>query len=177
MKDSVTLDDFNGSANGSPASVNPVRSPEKCGGRASGDGLVAAFEACTLPPADFGHAEHVRLAWAYLEHTPLPVAAARLCAGLKRYTRAVGAAGKYHETVTLAWLFLVDERRRRAGDGDWPAFRRANPDLFDPSARPLAAWYRPETLRSARARRRFVLPDVDPAESRGADRRAGARRR
>jgi hypothetical protein len=164
MKDSVMLDEIHASADSRPASAGPVPAPEKRGGRASGDDLVAAFEACTLPPADFGHAEHVRLAWTYLEGAPLPVAAARLCAGLKRYTRAVGAAGKYHETVTLAWLFLVDERRRRADDGDWQTFRRSNPDLFDPAARPLAVWYRPETLHSPRARRCFVLPDLDPGE-------------
>ena len=125
----------------------------------SEDALARAFEACTLAPADFGHAEHVRLAWHYLEREPLLSAAARLCEGLRRYTRAIGAAGKYHETVTLAWLLLVHERRRCGDAADWPAFRRANPDLFDPEARPLAAYYRPETLKSALARRRFVLPD------------------
>ena len=123
------------------------------------DAFAAAFESCALAVEDFGHAEHVRLAWYYLEHEPLLGAAARLCRGLRRYTRALGAPGKYHETVTLAWLLLVHDRRLRVPAAGWEAFRRRNPDLFDPAARPLDAYYRPETLGSARARRHFQLPD------------------
>jgi hypothetical protein len=129
--------------------------------------LAFAFEAGTLAPADFGHAEHVCLAWHYLSRDPLLVAARRPCDGLRRYTRSVGAADKYHETVTLAWLLLVHERRALGGGDSWPAFRRGNPDLFETTARLLDGYYRPETLRSPVARRHFVLPDRVPAGAAG----------
>jgi hypothetical protein len=129
--------------------------------------LASAFEAGTVAPADFGHAEHVCLAWHYLSRDPLLVAARRVCDGLRRYTRSVGVADKYHETVTLAWLLLVHERRALGGGDGWAAFRRGNPDLFDTTARLLEDYYRPETLRSTAARRHFVLPDRVPAEAAG----------
>jgi len=131
--------------------------------------LAFAFEAGTLAPADFGHAEHVCLAWHYLNRDPLLVAARRVCDGLRRYTRSVGVSGKYHETVTLAWLMLVQERRARGAGASWEAFRQANPDLFDATARLLDAYYRPATLRSPAARRHFVLPDRVPGGA-GTDR-------
>lgn len=123
------------------------------------DELVADFEAGSLPPARFGHVEHVRLAWHYLDRAPLLVAAQRFREGLRRYTRIIGVPEKYHETVTLAWLFLIHERRVRTPGADWETFRRGNPDLFDPAARPLAAYYRDETLADPLARRSFLLPD------------------
>jgi hypothetical protein len=130
--------------------------------------LARAFEAGTLAPAEFGHAEHVCLAWHYLSRDPLLVAVRRMCDGLKRYTRAIGVAEKYHETLTLAWLMLVQERRAVGGGNGWAAFRRGNPDLFDAAARPLDEFYRPQTLGSPAARRHFVLPDRVPAGDRAA---------
>ena len=124
--------------------------------------LVAALEDGTLDPAEFGHAEHVRLGWYLLEEGPPVAAAARLVAALRGYTVTLGIPGKYHETVTLAWLFLIHDRRCR-GRGrarDWAGFRRENPDLFDPAARPLARYYRPATLGDEVGRRAFLFPDA-----------------
>ena len=93
----------------------------------------------------------------------LAAAASAMSEGLRRYTAALGVPEKYHETVTLAWLFLINERRARCEDaadrGGWQAFRRANPDLFAAGGRVLDRYYRPDTLASPLARRVFVLPD------------------
>jgi hypothetical protein len=123
------------------------------------DQLLRAFESAAIDPDSFGHAEHIRLAWLYLERGSLWEAAAKLTAGLQRLTAVLGVGEKYHETVTLAWLFLINERRAVTDQHGWAAFRAAHPDLFENGGATLGAYYRPETLRSGLARRIFVLPD------------------
>lgn len=121
--------------------------------------LLRGFESATIDPESFGHTEHVRLAWLYLEGGSVWDAAAKLTGGLRRLTAVLGVPGKYHETVTLAWLFIINERRARTGQRGWAAFRAGHPDLFEAGSATIGAYYRPETLRSSFARRVFVLPD------------------
>jgi hypothetical protein len=71
------------------------------------DELVRAFESAELPAEQFSHAAHVRVAWCYLRRAPLPEALARFIASLQRFAAAHGASGKYHETVTVAYVLLI----------------------------------------------------------------------
>ena len=123
------------------------------------DELVAAFESTELPGEQFTHAAHVRVAWWYLTHTSLPGALLRFATALQRFANAKGAAGKYHETITVAYMLILAERLHDAAGLPWVEFAAANPDLFaTPSV--LGKYYRPETLASDRARRSFVMPDA-----------------
>lgn len=120
--------------------------------------LVAAFESTELPADQFSHAEHVRVAWWYLRHSPLPESLLRFSTALQRFATAKGAAGKYHETVTVAWMLIVADRLSNARELPWEAFAAANADLFGRPS-PVDLLYRPDTLASDRARRGFVMPD------------------
>jgi len=117
--------------------------------------FVAALEACTLPSDAFDHRQHVRLAWLYLREQPLLDALPRFIASLKRYAESLGASGKYHETITYAFIFLIHERLVGCAATSFDDFAAANEDLFGPI---LERYYRPETLASALARTIFVLP-------------------
>lgn len=122
--------------------------------------LVREFEDLTLPEASFDHEAHVRLAWSYLELGSCAEAVPRFSRALRRFATHHGGAGKYHETITWAYLFVINERRERLGPGhDWTAFAIANPDLLTHRPSVLDRYYRPETLGSPLARRVFVLPD------------------
>jgi hypothetical protein len=129
--------------------------------------FVAAFEDTSLPEAAFRHRDHVRLAWIYLRETPVPEALARFAEGLKRFAAAKGKAGLYHETITFAYLLLINERVERSGRGSsFDDFAEANPDLLVWRPSILASYYKEETLGSLLARRTFVLPDrVAPAQA------------
>jgi hypothetical protein len=118
--------------------------------------LVEQFDACTLPPAQFHHRNHVRLGWILLSELPLLDALARFRSSLQRYAGSLGASAKYHETITLAFLFLIHERMQRAALGTFDEFADANPDLFGPI---LSRYYAKETLASEFARRVFVMPE------------------
>ncbi len=119
--------------------------------------FVAAFEACTLTPSQFDHRNHVRLAFLYLHEAPLLEALTRFRDSLQRYATSLGAAAKYHETITFAFLFLIHERMQRAAWASFDEFADANPDLFAPI---LTRYYKEETLASELARRVFVMPDA-----------------
>src|SRR5690554_2120610 len=125
----------------------------------SDDELVAAFESVTLPPGQFTHAAHVRVAWCYLRRHPLSEALARFSAALRCFAAVHGASGKYHETITVAYMLIIADRLAGREELSWPAFAAANPDLLRSTPSVLAAWYSDELLASNRARRGFVMPD------------------
>jgi hypothetical protein len=136
--------------------------------------LIARFEDCTLPGAEFGHREHVRVAWIYLREASFEAAAFRFCAKLREFAASLGKADRYHETITWAYLAIVNERMQvEGGHPDFESFARANPDLFDDRMGAIAAFYDRETLKSDLARRAFLLPR--PALLDGRARGGGAR--
>jgi len=127
--------------------------------------LIEAFEAGRVPTEGFHHTQHVRVAWHYLRAGPLPDALARFCAGLQRFAAAQGATGLYHETISVAFVLIINERLSRTGrDGAWETFAAAHPDLLAWKPSVLDRYYTPETLSSPHARRVFVMPDRIAAE-------------
>jgi hypothetical protein len=124
--------------------------------------FLAALESGTLAEADFNHAGHVRAAWLYLRQGSFPEALARMSATLRNYTAAHGKPDRYHETITVAYLAVINERVQLRGDGgDWRGFIEQSHELLD--RRLLTHYYRPETLASPAARRVFILGEFhDP---------------
>jgi hypothetical protein len=121
--------------------------------------LMREFEAGRVPDGGFHHPEHVRVAWNYLRRHPLAEALARFSAGLRHFADAQGASGLYHETITVAYLLLINERLSRSADLDWDAFAAEHPDLLAWKPSLLDRLYHPDTLSSDRARRVFLMPD------------------
>ena len=119
-----------------------------------------AFERGLLDPARFPHAEHVRFGYAMLDHHSFGEAVSRFSGGLKLLAAKAGKPEVYHETITVAFLALINERRARDTTHAWSGFREDNADLFD--KRCLERWYGAEQLRSDLARRAFCLPTLPP---------------
>lgn len=109
--------------------------------------FASRLEACTLPPEHFNHAGHMRLACLYLAQYPLEEAIARTCATIRAYASHLGAANKYHATITVALVRLLHAHGPAA--------------LADARA-VLALHYSAAALASAAARTRFVPPDLEP---------------
>jgi hypothetical protein len=97
------------------------------------------------------------MAFEVLARHPFLEAAAAVSAALKAMARRAGNPDAYHETITLAFLALIGERRAGGGFNDYDGFAAANPDLLDKAV--LSRWYGPHKLGSETARRFFVLPD------------------
>jgi hypothetical protein len=81
-------------------------------GHLSDDEFVAAFEECALSPAEFHHADHLRLAWIYAGRCDANEAEEKLLAGIRRFAEKAGVPGKFHYTTTMAWSRLVAASRK-----------------------------------------------------------------
>ena len=102
--------------------------------------FIQAFESGRIAPGDFHHADHLRLALAYLmDSASVDEATDRMARSLRAFARAAGCEDKYHHTLTVVWVQLV------AG-------------LFDRQL-PLA-YYSHDRLFSREARERWIEPDV-----------------
>jgi hypothetical protein len=122
--------------------------------------LFLAFETLSLDPALFTHRRHLAFAWRYLQHYGFPDGAARFVEHLKRYVEHVGAAGKFHETITWAYLVLMNEEMTlRSAQGEcFDAVAERRPDLLDHRNGALSRVYSRSQLDHPDARRVFMLP-------------------
>ena len=119
--------------------------------------LREAFDACSLDPETFHHEQHVAVAWTYLQDFPLAQALERFSSALLRFATSAGAPQKYHETITWAFLIVLNERMQQMPDASWEQFAAANPDLMQWPAS-LDRYYSAGVLASDLAKRTFVLP-------------------
>jgi hypothetical protein len=124
--------------------------------------LLTAFEASTLLPDQWHHADHIRIAWLYLQQYPEEQAMDQLRAGLKRLIQAFGVIDApdrgYHETVTRAWLKIVAAHIHHYGsESNSTAFLQAHPHL---QRTLLRAFYSPDQIRMPEAKHRFIEPDL-----------------
>lgn len=117
---------------------------------------LVRFLADAVDPAEFRHADHVRIGFEMLSRHPFSFVVRRYAEGLQALATRAGRPAAYHETITIAFLSLIAERMAARRYSDFAEFAGANPDLFDKSV--LTKWYAPERLQSEIARRTFVLP-------------------
>ena len=122
----------------------------------------AAFEALAIPPAEFDHGAHVRLAYVYLCEDTVDGAVEKMKRALLAFIAHVGADPvKFHETITRAWVMAVDYfMGKTAPCASYAEFVVANPALLD--SRIMLTHYSAELLFSPAARQGFVAPDIQP---------------
>jgi hypothetical protein len=125
--------------------------------------IIIEFELGLGPGGSFHHADHIRVAFAYLSQYSVLEALQKFSTALQRFAAAQGKPHLYHETITWAYLFLIRERILRANHQQaWEEFAATNPDLLTwerETGGILGQYYQPETLASAAARATFLLPD------------------
>ena len=123
---------------------------------------LAAFEARTLE--EFHHRDHIKVAYLYLRQCPLDQAIAKVRTGLQALAKAWDAPVDdlergYHETMTQAWVRLVDLTMSRCGVAESAdAFCDQHPDLMKKTH--LELFYSRERLMTWDAKRQFVEPDL-----------------
>jgi hypothetical protein len=125
------------------------------------DDLLAALESCRIDPAAFNHAAHIRAGFLYLQRHDFAAALGAMRRLIGRFAASIGKDGLYHETITTAFMTLINERLANgSGTVTWHDFADAHRDLFDGTA--LAQHYSPERLAHPLARQIFLLPDRVP---------------
>lgn len=126
------------------------------------DEFLARFLDASLPPSAFDHRGHLRAAWLCLQRQPLETAVATVCAGIAALAARLGAAAKYHRTLTEALVRLMHARGAAAPGAGFDAFLAAQPGLVADARALLARHYSPERLADERARTEFLAPDRLP---------------
>ena len=132
------------------------------------DSLVNRFHAQTLPKREWTHHAHLAVgAWQVRAEGPeraLPM----LRTAIRRLNDTHGTANTdtsgYHETITRAYVVLIDEFLRRIPTADADLCRRVRELLASPLAArdALLAYYSKGRLFSVEARREWVEPDLSP---------------
>jgi hypothetical protein len=115
--------------------------------------FLAEFHSCSLPPACFRHADHMRLAWLHLHQHPLDIAVEVVRNGIQAYTRHLQRTEFYHETITVAWVRLIASHAESSFD----EFLRLNEHRLNGEL--LHRFWSPELLNSDIARKEWVAPD------------------
>ncbi len=79
--------------------------------------------------------------------------------GIQAFAKHHGAGGKYHHTITVAWMRLVRHAASSAPPApDFNTFAAAHAHLFNP--RLLEVYYSKARLQSDAARHGWIEPDL-----------------
>jgi hypothetical protein len=121
--------------------------------------LTRALEQGEVANDNFHHLSHLHVAWVYLsESSSVDEAADKMRDTLRKFVSSAGKPEKYHETITLFWIYLLS-RLHACGDS-LEEIVRANPRLLAKNF-PLT-YYSTERLFNERARKSWVEPDLKP---------------
>jgi hypothetical protein len=116
------------------------------------------LEACELTNAGFGHYDHLRAAWSYIQCLGVDGAIPITEQMIRRFASRNGHPEKFHVTLTTVWVRLVGAHAVRHPYGAFDAFITEHDQLLDKDL-PLQ-FYSREQLFSDIARARWVEPDV-----------------
>lgn len=121
--------------------------------------FLRRFEACELPAVEWTHSAHVRIAWLCLNISTPESALKRVRDGILRYnTEVLNLRHKYHETVTVAFMHIVADRKRV--NKSWKTFSSRVDDVLNVNDPILLRYYSKLVLFSDLARTQFVKPDL-----------------
>jgi hypothetical protein len=124
------------------------------------ESFVRAFENGALPKSEWTHARHLLIALWYITRHGRDEATALIRDGIRRHNQRHDNPSGYHETITLAWVEVIDaflDGRER----DAPVSVLAADLLEECGDREyLLQFYSRERLFSGEARRGWLAPDL-----------------
>jgi hypothetical protein len=127
--------------------------------------FLQEFEAQRWPLDQWHHRDHLKLAYLYLRRYPFDDAAARIRDAIKAHNAAHqipdSPTSGYHETMTQAWLRLVDLVLREYGPAaNADTFLDEHPELSEKKT--LRLFYSRQRFMWPEAKTSFVEPDLTP---------------
>ena len=72
------------------------------------ESFVRAFEDGSLPKSEWTHSRHLVMALWYIRREGRERATVLIREGIQRYNRAQDNPNGYHETITLAWVAVIE---------------------------------------------------------------------
>ena len=124
------------------------------------ESFMRAFEDGSLSRSEWTHSRHLVMALWYLRRHNRDEATRLIRDGIQRYNERQGNLTGYHETITLAWVAVI-ERFLGVRDLDVPVSVLAGELLGQCGDKDyLLRFYSRERLFSDEARHRWVPPDL-----------------
>jgi hypothetical protein len=124
------------------------------------ESFIRAFEDVSLPKSEWTHSRHLVMALWYLRRLDRDGATTLIRDGIQRYNAHQGNLTGYHETITLAWVAVI-ERFLCARDRNVPVSVLAGELLGQCGDKDyLLRFYSRERLFTDEARQRWVPPDL-----------------
>jgi hypothetical protein len=122
--------------------------------------FIRAFEDCSLARSEWTHARHLVMALWYIRRHGRDDATWRIRDAIRRFNAHQGNLNGYHETITVAWVDVID-RFLRARNCDAPVSVLAADLLKECGHKDyLLRFYSRERLLSDEARHRALAPDL-----------------
>jgi hypothetical protein len=123
------------------------------------EGFIRSFEDGSLPRSEWTHSRHLLMALWYLRRHGAEAATRLIRDGILRYNKRQGNPTGYHETITLAWVAVVEGFLARRSEN--PAISALAEALLDECGDKdyLLRFYSRERLFSDEARARWLPPD------------------
>ena len=106
--------------------------------------LLTRFEAMDVNAAEFGHREHVQVAFEMLHKYSYIDACTKYANAIITIATNAGASDKFNVTITFAFLSLIAERMHGTSWSSFEEFLSRNGDLLSSDA--LERWYSREEL-------------------------------
>ena len=119
------------------------------------------FASCTLNPDLLTHEEHIRLAWIHLRKYGLTAAVENLCTQIAKYDKVHGDGTKYHQTLTVAAVYVVDHFVRLSHAETFEEFKAEFPELLTHFRELISRHYSEIRLNDSRAKHQYLEPDIE----------------
>lgn len=124
--------------------------------------LEQQLASCALDPALFSHEAHLRLAWLQIRQYGMTKAKERIQQQLRTYVEHLGAADKYHTTLTIVAIAAVHHFMAQSSADNFRDFLLEFPQLKTNFKGLVNSHYSYDIFQSDEARQVFVAPDVKP---------------
>ncbi len=130
----------------------------------SDDAFCKQIERCTLDAGTFTHEAHVRLAWIQINTFGLEHAKENIQTQLLNFVEHAGAKEKYHSTLTVAAVEVVNRFIRQSNSTTFEEFIEEFPELIYNFRDLINRHYSFDIFTSKKAKLTYVKADVLPFE-------------
>lgn len=121
-----------------------------------------AFRNCAVPPSQFNHEAHLRLAWIHIKNYGPDTAIENICNQLNTYVEYLGAEDKYNTTLTVASVKMVNHFMDKSKSDTFLCFMKEFPHLKTCFRELIGAHYSMDIFTSKKAKKGYLEPDLIP---------------
>jgi len=122
--------------------------------------LESQLANCLLDPIIFNHETHLRLAWIHIKKCGLEQAELNIHQQLQKFVEHLGATDKYHKTITIAAIRVVNHFMAKSKAFDFKTFIKEFPQLNTDFKSLIESHYSFDIFSSKQARLEFLEPDL-----------------